>query len=181
MSRIGKKAIPLPPKVEVHLDGQTVLVKGPKGQMTLMVHPAMRVTLEESKLLVSPAVVEKPEKALHGMTRALLANLVTGVTQGFHRTLLIEGVGYQAEMQGPNLSLRLGHSHPIIVPPPDSQTSFEVPADSRGHTILINGIDKQVVGQIAAEIRKWRPPEPYKGKGIRYEGEFVRRKAGKTG
>jgi len=130
--------------------------------------------------------VERPSdlrhhRALHGLTRALLANMVTGVSDGFRKTLTIEGVGYQAILQGSDLELRVGMSHDVIITPPDSDTSFDVPKESRGRTIHIDGIDNEVVGQIAAEIRGWRPPEPYKGKGIRYEGEYVRRKAGKSG
>lgn len=181
MSRIGKQLIPLPEKVEVKIKGQEVSVKGPKGQLTLDVHPAMTVTQNDGVLAVVPVDEENPNKAVHGLVRALLANNVTGVSQGFRRTLLINGVGYQAELKGKDLVLKLGHSHPIVVNPPDGDTSFEVPKESRGKTIHVDGIDKQVVGQVAANIRGFRPPEPYKGKGVRYSDEYVRRKAGKAG
>ena len=181
MSRVGKRSITLPGKVEVKINGQAVQVKGPKGQLSLDVHPAIKVALDGESLVVKPVSEETPEKALHGLSRALLANMVTGVSQGFRRTLLIEGVGYSAELQGKNLMLKLGHSHPIVVSPPDDNTAFTVPQESRGRIIHVDGIDKQVVGQLASEIRKFRPPEPYKGKGVRYSDEYVRRKAGKTG
>ena len=181
MSRIGKQLIPLPEKVEVKIKGQEVSVKGPKGQLTLDVHPDMTVALDDGTLAVNPVSEENPNKAVHGLIRALLANIVTGVSEGFRRTLVINGVGYQAEMKGQDLVLKLGHSHPIVVNPPDGNTSFEVPKESRGKTIHIDGIDKQVVGQVAANIRGFRPPEPYKGKGVRYSDEYVRRKAGKAG
>lgn len=181
MSRIGKKLIKLPAKVEVKINEQEITVKGPKGQLTHNVHPAMTVALEEDTLVVRPASESALESALHGLTRALLANNVTGVSEGFRRTLLIEGVGYTAELQGQDLVLRLGHSHLIVVTPPDENTVFDVPKESRGKTIHIDGIDKQVVGQVAANIRGFRPPEPYKGKGVRYSDEVIRRKAGKTG
>ena len=181
MSRIGKKLIPLPKKVEAKIDGQVILVKGPKGQLTHTIHPAITAEVDDGVLVVKPASEHDAASALHGLTRALLANMVTGVSEGFRRTLLIEGVGYQAELQGKNLNLRLGHSHPVVVEPPDVNTSFEVPKDNRGKVLHIDGIDKQVVGQVAANIRKFRPPEPYKGKGVRYSDEYIRRKAGKAG
>lgn len=181
MSRIGKKLIPLPDKVEVKIKGRQVSVKGPKGQLTLDVHPEVTVSLDDGILAVVPVDQENPNKAVHGLVRALLANIVTGVSVGFRRTLLINGVGFQAEMQGNDLVLKLGHSHPIVVSPPDGNTSFDVPRESRGKTVHVDGIDKQVVGQLAANIRGFRPPEPYKGKGVRYSDEYVRRKAGKAG
>lgn len=180
MSRIGKKPITIPAKVEVKIDGQEVTVKGPKGQLSHTVHPEMSVKVEDGQVVVTRPSDERQHRALHGLTRALLANMVTGVSEGFRRTLLIEGVGYQADMRGSDLVMKLGFSHEVVVNPPDTNTSFEVPKDSRGRVIHVDGIDKQVVGQIAANIREWRPPEPYKGKGIRYSDEIIRRKAGKT-
>ncbi len=181
MSRIGRKPVTIPPKVEVKINNQEVTIKGPKGQLTHHVHPEIAVKLEEGAIVVTRPSDEREHRALHGLTRALLANMVTGVSEGFQRTLEIVGVGYQAELQGKNLVLKLGHSHPIVVNPPDDKTSFNIPDDSRGRIIHIAGIDKQVVGQVAAEIRKFRPPEPYQGKGVRYIDEYVRRKAGKAG
>jgi large subunit ribosomal protein L6 len=180
MSRIGKKPVAVPAKVEVKIDGQEVLVKGPKGQLSIGVHPDMAVKMEDGRILVERPTNEQQHRALHGLTRALLSNMVMGVSEGFRRTLLIEGVGYQADMRGKDLVLKLGFSHEIVVNPPDENTAFEVPSESRGRTIHVDGIDKQVVGQVAANIRGFRPPEPYKGKGVRYSDEFVRRKAGKT-
>ncbi len=180
MSRIGKQPINIPDKVDIKVDGQTVTVKGPKGQLTMAVHPDISVSMEDGILNVLRPNEERRVRALHGLTRALIQNMVTGVSEGFRRTLVIEGVGYQAQLQGSNLSLRLGHSHDVIVEPPDDNTSFDVPKESRGTTIHIDGIDKQVVGQTAANIRGWRPPEPYKGKGVRYSDEIIRRKAGKA-
>ncbi|MEL6306638.1 MAG: 50S ribosomal protein L6 [Chloroflexota bacterium] len=181
MSRIGKKPIDLPAKVEVKINVNEVTVKGPKGELTRTFNPDMDIKVEDGTLVVERPSDLRHHKALHGLTRALLANMVTGVSEGFRKTLEIEGVGYQAIMQGNNLELRVGLSHEVIINPPDSDTTFEVPKDSRGRVIHIDGINNEVVGQIAAEIRGWRPPEPYKGKGIRYQGEYIRRKAGKAG
>lgn len=181
MSRIGKQPIELPAKVEVKINGNEVTVKGPKGQLERSFNPEMTIKLEDNTLTVERPTDQRHHKALHGLTRALLANMVTGVSDGFRKTLNIEGVGYQAGLRGKDLELKVGLSHEVIIPPPDNDTTFEVPKDSRGRTIHIDGINNEVVGQIAAEIRAWRPPEPYKGKGIRYEGEYVRRKAGKAG
>lgn len=180
MSRIGKKPIPLG-KVEAEVKKQKVIVKGPKGQLTHDVHPDISVAVENGNLVVTRPTDLRHHRALHGLTRALLANMVTGVSEGFRRTLEIEGVGYMAQLEGNNLVLKLGHSHEVVVEPPDSNTTFDVPKDNRGRVIHIDGIDKQVVGQVAANIRAWRPPEPYKGKGVRYSDEYVRRKAGKAG
>lgn len=180
MSRIGKQPIPLPPKVTVSINGQTVTVKGPKGELQRDIHPDMTAVMEDGILLVQRPTDEPRHRALHGLTRALLANMVTGVSDGFRRTLLIEGVGYQAILQGNNLELKVGTSHPVIIEPPEN-VSFDVPKDARGRVLHIDGIDKEVVGQLAANIREWRPPEPYKGKGIRYEDERIIRKAGKAG
>jgi len=181
MSRIGKQPIELPAKVEVKINSNEVTVKGPKGELTRTFNPDMKITLDDGVVTVERPGDLRHHKALHGLTRALLANMVTGVSDGFRKTLTIEGVGYQAGMQGSNLELKVGMSHEVIIEPPDSNTTFEVPKESRGRTIHVDGIDNEVVGQIAAIIRGWRPPEPYKGKGIRYEGEYVRRKAGKAG
>jgi large subunit ribosomal protein L6 len=180
MSRIGKLPVSLPDKVEVKIDGQSVTVKGPKGELQIDAHPDVTVALEDGTVVVTRPSEEKRVRALHGLTRALIANMVTGVSEGFRRTLEIEGVGYQAEMRGNDLVLKLGFSHEVIVNPPDDNTTFEVPKESRGRTIHVDGIDKQVVGQVAANIRGWRPPEPYKGKGVRYSDETIIRKAGKA-
>lgn len=180
MSRIGKQIITLPAKVEVKVDGQDVTVKGPKGELKHTMHPVIGITMENGILQLTRSTEERQHRALHGLTRALIANMVTGVSEGFSKTLLIEGVGYQADLRGKNLVLKLGFSHEVVVEPP-ADVSFEVPAERRGTMIHIRGIDKQVVGQVAANIRELRPPEPYKGKGIRYSDEIVRRKAGKAG
>lgn len=180
MSRIGKKPVTLPNKVEIKINEQNVTVKGPKGELSHTVHPEISVKIEDGQLLVVRPNDERHVRALHGLTRALLSNMVTGVTDGFRRTLLIEGVGYRAEVNGQDLVLRLGYSHEIVVNPPEN-IAFDVPKESRGTIIHIDGIDKQAVGQIAANIRKLRPPEPYLGKGVRYSDEVIRRKAGKTG
>lgn len=180
MSRIGKQPIALPDKVTVKIEKTSVTVKGPKGELSRDFSPDMAIKQNNGLLVVERPSDLRHHKALHGLTRALLANMVTGVSQGFRKTLQIQGVGYQASLQGKNLQLRLGHSHEVVVePPPD--IVFDVPKESRGTIIHVDGIDKQVVGQIAADIRGWRPPEPYKGKGVRYLGEYVRRKAGKAG
>jgi len=179
MSRIGRKPVDIPAKVEVKIEGQTVTVKGPKGELTDTFHPDITIKVEDGQILVERPTDQPRHRALHGLTRALLANMVTGVTDGFRRSLRIEGVGYQAVMQGNNLQLKLGHSHEVIVEPPEN-CSFDVPKESRGQLVHVDGIDKQVVGQLAAQIREWRPPEPYKGKGVRYAEEIVRRKAGKA-
>lgn len=180
MSRIGKQPVVLPDKVTVDIVKNAVTVKGPKGRLAQSFNPDMTIRQENGALVVERPSDLRHHKALHGLTRALLANMVTGVSQGYRKTLQIQGVGYQAILQGKNLQLRLGHSHEILVEPPQN-ISFDVPKDSRGSIIHVDGIDKQVVGQVASEIRKWRPPEPYKGKGVRYLGEYVRRKAGKAG
>ncbi len=180
MSRIGKKPIAVPAKVEINVDKTDVMVKGPKGQLSATFHPDMVLKIEDGKLLVERPTDERHHRALHGLTRALLANMVAGVSDGFRRTLQIEGVGYRAEVQGKNLVMKLGYSHDVVMEPPDGIT-FTVPQESRGTVIHIDGIDKQTVGQVAANIRSKRPPEPYLGKGIRYSDEVIRRKAGKAG
>ena len=176
MSRIGRKPITIPSGVTVAVEGSTVKVKGPKGELSRTFEPSMKVRVEENEILVERPSDEKRERALHGLTRALLANMVTGVTEGFKKTLEIVGVGYRAEKKGKNLVVSVGYSHPVNYPEPQGIT-LSTPAPT---TIVIEGIDKQKVGQVAAELREFRPPEPYKGKGIRYQGEQVRRKAGKT-
>ena len=180
MSRVGKQPVTLPDKVSVSINRNSVTVSGPKGQLSRDFNPDMAIRQENGAIVVERPSDQRHHKALHGLTRALLANMVEGVSKGYRKTLQIQGVGYQAQLQGTKLQLRLGHSHEIIVEPPDN-IQFDVPKDSRGAIIHVDGIDKQVVGQVAADIRGWRPPEPYKGKGVRYLGEYVRRKAGKAG
>lgn len=176
MSRIGKKPVPIPSNVEVTVDGTTVKVKGPKGELTRTFVPNMRIRVDNGELLVERPTDDKPDRALHGLTRALIANMVQGVTEGFKKTLEIVGVGYRAEKKGTKLVVSVGYSHPVEYPEPAGIT-LTTPQPT---VIVIEGIDKQRVGQVAAELRQFRRPEPYKGKGIRYQGEQVRRKAGKT-
>jgi large subunit ribosomal protein L6 len=176
VSRIGKQPIPIPSGVEVQIEGSTVTVKGPKGSLTQSFNEDMTMTLEEGVLSVARPSDERAHRSLHGLTRTLLANMVAGVSEGFHKNLEIVGVGYRAELKGSDIQLALGFSHTVLVKAPEGIT-FEVPAPTK---ITVRGIDKQRVGQVAAEIRSWRKPEPYKGKGVRYEGEHVRRKLGKT-
>jgi large subunit ribosomal protein L6 len=178
MSRIGLKPIPLPAKVQVDIQGNHVTVKGPKGELERPIHPDMEITLEDQVLHVHRPTDNRRHRALHGLTRSLLANMVTGVSDGFAKTLEIVGTGYRAELQGRDLILFLGYSHPITIAPPDG-ISFEVPKG--GRTVTVQGIDRELVGEIAARIRRQRLPEPYKGKGVRYTDERVRRKAGKAG
>lgn len=178
MSRIGRMPVPIPAGVAIRQDGNRVTIKGPKGELQHEVHPNMEVAVENSVLTVSRPNDSQENRALHGLTRALLANMVTGVTQGFQKRLQINGVGYRAEQQGTALSLQVGFSHPVKVTPPDGIT---LTTDKAGNTITVAGCDKQLVGEVAAEIRDIRKPEPYKGKGIAYEGEVIRRKAGKAG
>jgi large subunit ribosomal protein L6 len=178
MSRIGLKPIPLPAKVQVDIRGNHVTVKGPKGELSRSFHPDMRIALEDGVLHVSRPTDNRMHRALHGLTRSLLANMVTGVSAGFAKTLEVAGTGYRVETQGRDLILFLGHSHPITIAPPDG-ISFDVPKG--GRMVTIQGIDKEVVGEVAARIRRQRPPEPYKGKGVRYIDERIRRKAGKAG
>jgi len=178
VSRIGKKPIPIPDKVQVTIDGSEVTVKGPKGELRQKFPPAMIIKQEGGQLVVERSTDQRQHRAFHGLTRALLANMITGVSTGFQRVLVVEGVGYRAEMDGNKLVMHLGYSHAIPVEPPPN-VQFEV--EERGRIVRIRGIDKQVVGQLAADIRKLRPPEPYKGKGVRYEDEKIRRKVGKTG
>jgi len=177
MSRIGRQPVAVPAGVEITLgDANSVRVKGPRGQLERQLPASMLIRREDGQLIVDRPNDEGAQRALHGLTRTLLNNMVTGVTTGFTRTLEIQGVGYRAQLQGSSLQLALGFSHPVIVPPPDGIT-FAI----EGPRIHVQGNDKEQVGQVAANIRKIRPPEPYKGKGIRFMGERVRRKAGKAG
>ncbi len=178
MSRIGRAPISLPKGVTFKQDGRVVTVKGAKGSLTQTFHPNMSIEIEDGVLSVKRATESREDRALHGLTRALLNNMVVGVSEGFKKILRIEGVGYRAAVNGKVLELSVGYSHPVYFDPP-ADVVFEV--EDRSKTIIVKGIDKQVVGEISAQIRKMRPPEPYKGKGIRYDGEYVRRKAGKAG
>lgn len=177
MSRIGRKPIAVPAGVEVSIDGTTVRIKGPKGELRQTFRPEMRIERADNQLQVERPSDAKSHRALHGLTRALLANMVQGVTEGFRKTLEIVGVGYRAEKRGDVLVLHVGFSHLVEYPQPEGITI----TTSNPTTVVVEGIDRQRVGQVAAEIRAYRPPEPYKGKGIRYQGEEVRRKAGKAG
>jgi large subunit ribosomal protein L6 len=163
--------------VDVHIDGRTITVKGPKGQLTRSLHPDMIVSMEGSTITIERPTEAKHHKQLHGLTRTLVANMVTGVTDGYRKPLEITGVGYRAAKVGDKLQLNLGYSHPIEIAPP-AGVSFEVENPVR---LAVVGIDKELVGQIAAQVRSTRKPEPYKGKGVKYAGEVVRRKAGKAG
>jgi large subunit ribosomal protein L6 len=176
VSRIGKQPIPVPAGVDVRIEGPTVSVKGPKGELSRTFNEDMTIALSDGVLTVTRPDDTRQHRALHGLTRSLLANMVTGVSEGFAKNLEIVGVGYRAALNGGDLEMALGFSHPVLVKAEEGIT-FEVPAPNR---VSVKGIDKQRVGQVASEIRGWRPPEPYKGKGVKYEGEYVRRKLGKT-
>jgi large subunit ribosomal protein L6 len=175
MSRIGRAPITIPAGVDVTISGAKVAVKGPRGQLAMSVHPNMKVTIEDGVMTVARPNDSGPNRSLHGLTRTLLSNMVTGVTSGFEKKLEIQGVGYRASKKGADLEILVGYSHPVVVSPPEN-IEFDVPVPTQ---IIVRGIDKQRVGQVAANIRSIRSPEPYKGKGIRYEGEVVRRKVGK--
>ena len=177
MSRIGKRPIPIPPKVTVTADGQHVTVKGPKGELSRTFPSGVLISQEGEALVVQRENESRQSRERHGLCRTLLANMVEGVSQGFQKRLEIQGVGYRAQVQGKTLNLSLGYSHPVQFEPPEG-IQFAVENNTN---VLITGIDKEVVGNIAASIRATRPPEPYKGKGVRYAGEMVRRKAGKAG
>ena len=177
MSRMGRKPIAVPAGVDVKIDGHVVTVKGPKGTLTKSFHKDMIIKLEGNEIIVERPTEDKLHKSLHGLTRTLVSNMVEGVTHGFSKSLDIDGIGYRAQKQGKNLVMNLGYSHQVIVPEIDGIT-IDVPAATK---IIVNGIDKQAVGQFAAEIREKRPPEPYKGKGIHYTGEHIIRKEGKAG
>lgn len=177
MSRIGRSPVPILPNVTITVgDSNVVHVKGPKGELQRQFPRTMRFTEDDGKMIVTRPNDEKQQKALHGLSRSLLNNMVVGVSEGFTRTLEVQGVGYRAQLQGNDLQLSVGFSHPVVVSPPEG-VQFAV----EGNRILVQGINKELVGEVAANIRKVRPPEPYKGKGIRYLGERVRRKAGKSG
>ncbi len=182
MSRIGRLPVPVPEGVQVKVEGTHVQVKGPKGELSHVFPAAMKITYkpEEKVIVVERPSDERQHRAWHGMTRALINNMVIGVSKGFEKVLEVHGVGYRAELKGKNLVLNVGFSHPVTVTPPEG-IEFDVDTKSRPMRIIVRGYDKQKVGQVAADIRKVRPPEPYKGKGIRYAGEQVRRKAGKSG
>lgn len=177
MSRIGKKPVEIPAGVEVKIDGNTVTVKGPKGALTHTVHPNITVAVEGNEVIVTRPNDEKENRALHGLTRSLIHNMVEGVTNGFSKTLQVNGVGYRVAKQGKTLVMNLGYSHQVNV---DETEDIKIDAPD-ANTIVISGIDKQKVGQFAAEVREKRPPEPYKGKGIKYADEVIRRKEGKAG
>ncbi len=176
MSRIGLKPIEIPAGVEVKVDGTNVTVKGPKGELSRSFHPDMKVIVENNVLTVERPSDNKAHRALHGTTRSIINNMVVGVSAGFEKALEINGVGYRAQKQGNKVIVNAGYSHPVEVEP-EAGVEIEVPSNTR---IVVKGIDKEKVGAVAANIRAIRPPEPYKGKGIRYEGEYVRRKEGKT-
>ncbi len=176
MSRIGKKPIAVPNGVTIKKDGNVITVKGPKGELQTAVSDLVEVTINSAEVVVTRPNDQAPQRSAHGLTRTLIGNMVQGVTDGFSKKLDIVGVGYRAEMRGPVLQLNLGYSHPIMFFPP-SAVQLAVPTPN---SVVVTGIDKQLVGQIAAKIRSFRPPEPYKGKGVKYENEQIRRKAGKS-
>ena len=177
MSRIGRLPIPVPSGVDVTIEGRHVTVKGPKGTLSRALHPDMTLSREDGTLVVTRPTEQKTHKQLHGLTRTLVNNMVVGVTDGYRKGLEITGVGYRAALSGKKLQLNLGYSHQIEIDPPEGIT-FEVENPTR---LAVVGIDKELVGQIAAKVRATRKPEPYKGKGVRYAGEYIRRKAGKAG
>lgn len=177
MSRIGKMPIAVPAGVDVTIDGTTVTAKGPKGELTRTFQPMMTITRDGDEIVVTRPDDSREAKAFHGLTRTLIANMIEGVSRGFTKKLQLVGVGYRAALKGKDLEMQLGYSHPVLVEAPEGIT-FEVPSQTE---IVVTGPSKEQVGQVAANIRKWRKPEPYKGKGIRYEGEYVRRKVGKAG
>lgn len=174
MSRIGKKPILIPDNVEAKVEGQKVAVKGPKGELSMEARPEIKVEIKEKNIFVSPAIETKKTRAFWGLTRALLANMVKGVIEGYEKKLEIEGIGYRAKVEGQDLILQVGFTHPVVIKAPQG-IKFSV----EKNVIVVSGIDKGLVGQMASKIRKTKPPEPYKGKGIKYAGEVIRRKAGK--
>jgi large subunit ribosomal protein L6 len=177
MSRIGRLPIAVPSGVDVTIDGRTVTVKGPKGTLSRALHPDISVSREDTSIVVTRPTEQKTHKQLHGLTRTLVNNMVVGVTDGYRKGLEITGVGYRAALSGRKLQLNLGYSHQVEIDPPEG-ISFELENPTR---LAVVGIDKELVGQIAAKVRSTRKPEPYKGKGVRYAGEYIRRKAGKAG
>jgi large subunit ribosomal protein L6 len=178
VSRIGRLPVTVPESVKIDINGSEVHVKGPKGEMKRTFSSALGITMEDGAINVTRSSEDAPVRALHGTTRALIHNMVTGVSTGFTKVLDVDGVGYRTEMDGAKLVLYVGYSHPVVIEPP-AGVSFEV--DSKARIVTIHGYDLEVIGQLAADIRKIRPPEPYLGKGIRYHGEKIRRKAGKAG
>lgn len=176
MSRIGKQPVVIPAGVDVTIDGSTLTVKGPKGELVREFNPMMTIKQEENEVIVTRPDDSREAKSLHGLTRTLIHNMVVGVSEGFSKKLVLVGVGYRAALKGSDLELSLGYSHPVVVKAPHNIT-FSVPSQTE---IIVSGLSKEEVGQVAANIRAWRKPEPYKGKGIRYDGEYVRRKLGKA-
>ncbi len=177
MSRIGKMPIAVPAGVDVDIDGSTVHVKGPKGELVRTVNPVIAVTMDDGEITCTRPDDTRESKSLHGLTRSLISNMIEGVSNGYSKKLELVGVGYRASLKGSRLEMQLGYSRAVSVAAPEGIT-FEVPSQTE---IIVSGSSKEQVGQVAADIRNWRKPEPYKGKGIRYEGEYVRRKAGKAG
>lgn len=182
MSRIGKMPIPIPSGVQANVEGSVLTVKGPKGTLTRELHPGISVNVSDGSIICERHSEDKEQRSLHGLVRSLVNNMVTGVSQGYTIRLEVQGVGYRAELQGKNLNLSVGYAHPLLIEPKEG-ISFEVGMDTntRMPFVIMTGIDKETIGQQAAEIRRMKPPEPYKGKGIRYAGERIRRKAGKSG
>lgn len=176
MSRVGKKPVFIPSGVKVKIEENQIKVTGPKGELASRIHPSMKVEMDKDKVMIKRPSDNKFHKSLHGLTRSLIANMVTGVTSEYRKSLEIQGIGYKAELRGKKLNLSLGLSHPILFSPPEG-IKIELDGPNK---IRVSGKDKHLVGLVAAKIRDFRPPEPYKGKGIRYEGEIVRKKAGKT-
>ncbi len=177
MSRIGRAPVEVPDEVQVNISAQTLRIKGPRGELSVPVGRGVEIKQEDGNIVVERQSDAPEHRAMHGLTRSLIQNAVTGVTEGFTKTLQIQGVGYRGSLQGQDINLQVGYSHPVTISPREG-IDFEMPNPT---TIIVRGIDKQQVGQMAAEIRRVRPPEPYKGKGIRYSDEQVRRKVGKTG
>jgi large subunit ribosomal protein L6 len=176
MSRIGNSPVAIPSGVDITVSGALLTVKGPKATLDQQIHPDMRIVIEDGELRVERPTDQREHRSLHGLTRSLIANMVRGVTEGFTKVLEIQGVGYRAAAKGKDLEVLVGYSHPVVVQAPEG-IAFTVESPTR---VIVAGSDKQLVGQVAADIRALRPPDPYKGKGIRYEGEYVRRKAGKA-
>ncbi len=177
MSRVGKLPISVPDGLKVEIKNEMVMVEGSKGKLSESIHPDMKVVIKDGEIKVERPSENRQHKSLHGLTRTLIQNMITGLTEGYEKKLEIVGVGYRAEMKGKALLLLLGYSHPIYFVPPEGDITIEVPSPTN---LIIKGVNKQLVGEVAAKIRSFRPPEPYKGKGIRYEGEHVRRKVGKA-
>jgi large subunit ribosomal protein L6 len=178
MSRIGRSPIAVPSGVQIKIDGHHVSVKGKRGELVREFHPEIEIKLDDGKIIVTRPSDQPRHRALHGTVRALLANMVQGVSQGFQKTLQIEGVGYRATLEGSNVIFYLGYSHPVKIEPPEG---IKFIVDEKAKTVTVEGSDREQVGQVAANLRKLRPPEPYKGKGVMYQGEHIRRKAGKAG